>query len=129
MRPIRSFVLRQGRLTKGQEQALEKVWPIYGVEESDSILDPKSLFKNDFPVTLEIGFGNGESLASMAKSSPDTNFIGVEVHKPGIGHLLHLIDELELKNVRVMNGDAVEILENRIPDSSLDCVQLFFPDP
>lgn len=129
MRPVRSFVLRQGRLTKGQKHALENIWPIYGVEESDATLDIESLFQRKGPVTMEIGFGNGVSLASMAKSAPEHNFIGIEVHKPGVGHLLHLVNEYGLSNVRVMNSDAVEIIKNRIPEKSLNCVQLFFPDP
>ncbi len=129
MRPVRSFVLRQGRLTKGQEQALEVVWPIYGIERSDATLDARALFGNDAPITLEIGFGDGVSLATMAQNDPDRNFIGIEVHKPGVGRLLHLINENGLENVRVMDDDAVEIIKKRIPEKSLDRVQLFFPDP
>ena len=129
MRPIRSFVLRQGRLTKGQEQALEKLWPVYGIEQGNTFLEMGSLFVNEAPVTLEIGFGDGVSLATMAKNAPDKNFIGIEVHRPGVGRLLHLIEEYELENVRVMDDDAVEIIKRRIPEVSLDRVQLFFPDP
>jgi len=129
IRPIRSFVLRQGRLTKGQQYALEEIWPIYGIEESTSKLCIESLFQQKGAVTLEIGFGNGVSLASMAKSAPEKNFIGIEVHKPGVGHLLHLVNEYRLNNVRVIDSDAVEVFKNRIPEESLDCVQLFFPDP
>ena len=129
MRPVRSFVLRQGRLTKGQELALDTIWPVYGIERSDSLLDFPSLFGNDAPVTLEIGFGDGVSLATMAQQDPQRNFIGIEVHKPGVGRLLHLIEEKSLSNVRVMDDDAVEIIKQRIPDNSLDRVQLFFPDP
>ena len=129
MRTVRSFVLRQGRLTRGQEQAIENVWPLYGIEREDVLLDLQVLFGNTAPVTLEIGFGDGVSLAKMAKEAPERNFIGIEVHRPGIGRLLHLIDEQALTNVRVMDGDAVEIIKNRIPERSLDRVQLFFPDP
>jgi len=129
MRTVRSFVLRQGRLTRGQEQAIDNVWPVYGVERDDTQLDFKSLFKRTAPVTLEIGFGDGVSLAEMAKSAPERDFIGIEVHRPGVGRLLHLIDEQGLSNVRVMDDDAVEIIKNRIPEMSLDRVQLFFPDP
>ncbi|HIO97769.1 MAG TPA: tRNA (guanosine(46)-N7)-methyltransferase TrmB, partial [Leucothrix sp.] len=93
MRPIRSFVLRQGRLTKSQNQALKNEWPIFGVERGDSLLNIDSLFDNKSPVTLEIGFGNGVSLAEMAERAPDKNFIGIEVHRPGVGRLLHLIKE------------------------------------
>lgn len=129
MRPVRSFVLRQGRLTKGQELALETVWPEYGIERGESQLDLSSLFVNDAPITLEIGFGDGVSLATMAKAEPHRNFIGIEVHRPGVGRLLHLIQEHNLSNVRVMDDDAVEIIKKRIPENSLDRVQLFFPDP
>ena len=129
MRPVRSFVLRQGRLTKGQQHALETVWPIYGIERGDSQLDMIRLFGNSAPVTLEIGFGDGVSLASMAENAPEQNFIGIEVHRPGVGRLLHLIEEKGLKNVRVMDDDAVQIIKQRIPEKSLDRVQLFFPDP
>ena len=128
-RTIRSFVLRQGRLTKGQEYALEFLWPTYGIDQADSILDFKNLFDREAPVTLEIGFGNGDSLADMAKAAPERDFIGIEVHRPGVGRLLHLIKEYELTNLRVINDDAVEILKHRIPKHSLDRVQLFFPDP
>ena len=129
MRPVRSFVLRQGRLTKGQDDALERLWPIYGIERANTILDIDALFGQKAPVTLEIGFGDGVSLARMAEAAPDKNFIGIEVHRPGVGRLLHLIEEKNLSNVRVMDDDAVEIIKNRIPEGSLDCVQLFFPDP
>lgn len=132
-RPIKSFVLRQGRLTKGQQYALENFWPLFGIDIADSqhdvVLDFNALFGNDAPVNLEIGFGNGDSLAQMAKASPNENFIGIEVHGPGVGHLLHLIDEYQLSNVRVMNTDAVEILQTRIPKQSLNRLQLYFPDP
>lgn len=129
MRPVRSFVLRQGRLTKSQALALKNQWPLFGVNGGEGELDFKSLFGNNSPVTLEIGFGNGVSLAAMAEHSPEKNFLGIEVHRPGVGRLLHLINEKELANVRVMDEDAVEIIKNRIPKKSLDCVQLFFPDP
>ncbi len=129
MRPVRSFVLRQGRLTKGQDDALQNIWPVFGIERGDSQLDIANLFESESPVTLEIGFGDGVSLAAMAENAPDKNFIGIEVHKPGVGRLLHLIDEKKLTNVRVMDDDAVQIIKNRIPEASLDRVQLFFPDP
>lgn len=128
-RPIRSFVLRQGRLTKGQQSAMDTYWSQFGVDESDEPLDFAALFGNDNPVTLEIGFGMGGSLAEMAKAAPERNFLGIEVHTPGVGHLLHLVGEYELQNVRVMNYDAAEIIRKRIPNGSLDCVQLYFPDP
>ena len=129
MRPVRSFVLRQGRLTKGQELALETVWPVFGIERGGGLIDFPSLFDNDNGVTLEIGFGDGVSLAKMSENSPEKNFVGIEVHRPGVGRLLHLIQEKELKNIRVMDDDAVQIIKQRIPEKSLERVQLFFPDP
>ncbi len=130
MRPVRSFVLRQGRLTKGQQQALSEYWPRYGIERDKTPLVLGDLFENPAaPVTLEIGFGDGVSLATMAKAAPEQNFIGIEVHRPGVGRLLHLVHEYGLNNVRVMDDDAVEVLKQRIPQCSLDRVQLFFPDP
>ena len=129
MRTVRSFVLRQGRVTKSQELALEAVWPIYGIERGESSLCIDALFEKTATVTLEIGFGDGVSLAAMAKAAPHQNFIGIEVHRPGVGRLLHLIQENELTNLRVMDDDAVQIIKNRIPVDSLDRVQLFFPDP
>ncbi|SDZ83442.1 tRNA (guanine-N(7)-)-methyltransferase [Thiothrix caldifontis] len=128
-RAIKSFVLRQGRVTKAQEEALTNLWPIFGIEPSDTPLDFPTLFGRAAPVTLEIGFGNGDSLAQMAAAAPERDFIGIEVHTPGVGHLLKLIGDRGLQNVRVMNTDAVEILQQRIPVHSLDRVQLFFPDP
>ncbi|MCK5917105.1 MAG: tRNA (guanosine(46)-N7)-methyltransferase TrmB [Cocleimonas sp.] len=128
-RPIRSFVLRQGRLTKGQQYALEHLWPRYGIEIADTQLDFTNLFQREAPITLEIGFGNGESLATMAKAAPERNFLGIEVHRPGVGRLLHLIKEYELSNLRIIHDDAVEVLKRRIPKHSIDTVQLFFPDP
>ncbi len=129
MRTVRSFVLRQGRLTRGQELAIEKVWPIYGIERAETMLSMKALFGRTAPITLEIGFGDGVSLAEMAKVAPEKDFIGIEVHRPGVGRLLHLINEQSLTNVRVMDDDAVEIIKQRVPEKSLDRVQLFFPDP
>ncbi|WP_020558095.1 tRNA (guanosine(46)-N7)-methyltransferase TrmB [Thiofilum flexile] len=128
-RTIRSFVLRTGRLTKGQEQAIETGWSTLGIDEGTSTLDYQALFQRTAPVVFEIGFGNGETLAQMAKAMPEYNFIGVEVHTPGVGHLLHLLQRDQLNNVRVINTDAVEILKQRIAPQSLERVQIFFPDP
>ena len=125
-RTIRSFVLRQGRLTKGQQQALTHLWPIYGVEYN--AISP-IVFEDNKPVVFEIGFGMGASLIEMAKNAPSKNFLGIEVHKPGVGACLMAIEENQLSNLKVMCHDAVEVLENMIPDNSLDKVQIFFPDP
>jgi len=128
-RTIRSFVKREGRLTTGQSQALETQWPLYGIDYSDEPLDFKKLFNRDAETVLEIGFGNGDSLWQMAQASPEKNYIGIEVHRPGAGHLLHLIESSGCTNIRVSNTDAVDVLKNQIPDHSLDRLQLFFPDP
>ena len=128
-RTIKSFILRQGRLTHGQQRALDEQWPVFGIEYEASLLDFETLFGNTNPVILEIGFGNGESLLQMAAENPDQNFIGIEVHRPGVGHLLHLIHEQGIQNLRVMNHDAIDILQNQIPEHSLTRVQLYFPDP
>ncbi len=137
LRTIRSFVLREGRLTPGQQRAFDDLWPRFGLggAADDDLdwqggpLDLSEVFGNDHPVTLEIGFGNGDSLAEMAAAAPQRNFIGVEVHRPGVGHLLLKIEELGLTNLRVMRKDAVQVLERALPAASLDRVQLFFPDP
>ena len=128
-RAIRSFVLRQGRLTKGQESAMQSLWPQFGIEAADTELELAHLFGRTAPITLEIGFGNGESLLQMAQAAPDRDFLGIEVHTPGVGHLLKLMGDTGVTNIRVLNTDAVEILKQRIPAQSLDRVQLFFPDP
>lgn len=128
-REIKSFVRREGRLTPGQQKALDNLWPLWGIDEADTPLDLKTLFGRDNPKVLEIGFGNGASLAEMAANQPDHDFIGVEVHRPGVGQLLKAIDERELTNLRVADTDAVAFLKNRIADSALHRVQLYFPDP
>jgi len=129
LRTVRSFVRREGRLTPGQERALEELWPLYGIDEAEGLIDLEQLFGRKAPIVFEIGFGNGSSLAEMAAKQPDTNFIGVEVHRPGVGHLLKLIKEQGLTNCRVACTDAVELLKHRISDNSLDRLQLYFPDP
>jgi tRNA (guanine-N7-)-methyltransferase len=129
-RPIRSFVLRSGRLTPGQQRAFEEFWPVYGVDFVPSqALDLQDLFGNQHPVYLEIGFGNGESLAQMALAHPERNYLGIEVHPPGVGHLLIRLAELEIENLRIMQHDAIDILRQSIAPDSLAGVQLFFPDP
>lgn len=127
-RRIRSFVRREGRLTPGQQRALDKLWPRYGLP-GDTSLAPSTTFGRSAPLTLEIGFGNGVSLAAMAKQDPESNYVGIEVHRPGVGHLLKQIEADELENIRIYCDDAVEVLENCIDDHSLDRVLLFFPDP
>ena len=129
LRRIRSFVRRQGRLTKGQQLALDQYWPEMGVEFQPEPLDLSQLFGRDAPVVLEIGFGMGASLVTMAQTNPQQNFLGIEVHAPGVGACLASAKEANVENLRVMCHDAVEVLEKMIPDNSLRMVQLFFPDP
>lgn len=129
---IRSFVLRQGRMTSGQERAFETLWPRYGIEiaESSGILDFATLFTPvQQDIVLEIGFGNGESLLSMAEAAPDMGFIGIEVHGPGVGHILMGAEQRNLQNLRIIRADAVRILREHIADNSLARVQIYFPDP
>ncbi|MFK8259712.1 tRNA (guanosine(46)-N7)-methyltransferase TrmB [Erwinia sp. AnSW2-5] len=129
MRRIRSFVRRQGRLTKGQQQALDTLWPVMGVEYQPEPVDLTALFGREAPLVLEIGFGMGASLVAMAASNPHQNFLGIEVHSPGVGACLATAEEAGISNLRVMCHDAVEVLNLMIPDNSLRMVQLFFPDP
>lgn len=129
-RPIRSFVLRQGRLTKGQERALETGWPVYGVEYQHNKLDLSQTFgRAQSKKMLEIGFGMGDATAKIAQTLPDHDFLAVEVHTPGIGGLLKLMQEGNIDNIRIIQHDAVEVLQNMLADQSLDGVHIFFPDP
>jgi tRNA (guanine-N7-)-methyltransferase len=129
MRTIRSFVRREGRLTPGQQKALDNLWPEFGIDDSSDLLDLDQLFGREAPKVLEIGFGNGASLIEMAKQQPELDFIGVEVHRPGVGQLLKAIETEQISNIRVACTDAVELLKQRIPDKALVRVQLYFPDP
>src|ERR1700722_5148372 len=128
-RAIRSFVTRAGRITEAQTRALEVLWPKYGVEFSDVPLDADGLFGRQAPRTVEIGFGNGDNLAAMAAAHPERDYLGIEVHRPGVGRLLLMLEEAHLTNVRVVCHDAVEVLEQQVPAGSLDEVVLLFPDP
>ena len=129
-RRIRSFVLRQGRLTKGQARALETVFPKFGISYKPELLDLNKQFNRaDSKKILEIGFGMGETTAKIAQTLPESDFLAAEVHTPGVGALLKLIDELALTNIRVIQHDVVEVLQNMLADGSLDGVHIFFPDP
>ncbi len=129
-RKIRSYVLREGRLTAGQQRAFETLWPQFGIDFTPGqTLDLPGIFGNPNPVILEIGFGNGTSLAEMASQHPEQNYLGIEVHSPGVGRLLLDIEQRTLNNLRVMRHDAVELLEQGIAPASLAGVYLFFPDP
>jgi tRNA (guanine-N7-)-methyltransferase len=128
-RPIRSYVLRQGRMTEAQQRAFETLWPSYGLTLDEGLLDLPATFGNQQPVTLEIGFGNGEALAQQALNHPERNFLGVEVHSPGVGHLMIRLAEQESANARILQCDAMELLRHHLPAASLSAVLLFFPDP
>ena len=128
-RVIRSFVRRAGRVTPSQKRALETLWPIYGIEYSAEALDFASLFGRAAPVVLEIGFGDGETLVAQASGSPAMDFIGVEVHEPGVGHCLLKAAEAGITNLRISAHDAIEVLHQQVPRGSLTRVNLYFPDP
>ena len=130
LRRIKSYVLREGRLTTGQERALRELWPVWGIEYADSLLDiDKTYGRGGAPLTVEIGFGMGKSLVEMAQKAPERNFLGIEVHTPGIGACLADIRDKGISNLRIAHHDAVEVFNNMIPDGSVDTLQLFFPDP
>lgn len=128
-RDVRSFVLRTGRVTASQNKALEQYWPRYGLQVVDGALDFERLLGNSRPVVLEIGYGMGDSLLQMAQQEADKNFIGVEVHPPGVGRLINEAARLGLTNLRTYCADALDVLSLCIPDASLERVQLYFPDP
>ena len=128
-RPIRSYVLRSGRLTDAQAKAIQEYWQQYVVPFDGRQLDLNTLFDRPAPVVVEIGFGMGDSLLAMALANPQLNYLGIEVHKPGIGKLLLGISNAGAGNLRMINHDAREVMEQGIPDGSLAGVQVFFPDP
>ncbi len=129
-RRIRSFVLRQGRLTRGQARALETGLPQFGINYSPEIIDLNAKFnRSESKKILEIGFGMGETTAKIAQTLHDCDFLAAEVHTPGVGALLKLIEELALTNIRIIQHDVVEVLQNMLAEASLDGVHIFFPDP
>lgn len=129
-RRIRSFILRQGRLTKGQERALQEAWPQFGIEFAQQTLDLNQTFaRADSKKILEIGFGMGDATAKIAQTLPDCDFLAVEVHTPGVGSLLKLMQESDIHNIRIVQHDAVEVLQQMLTDGALDGVHIFFPDP
>ena len=128
-RTIKSFVMRAGRMTEGQQRGLEQGWPKFGLEIENGLRDFDEVFGRSAPRTFEIGFGMGHSTLEMAAAAPDQDFIGVEVHKPGVGALLSGLVSQKLNNVRVYSCDALEVLRDCVADASLDRVLLFFPDP
>jgi tRNA (guanine-N7-)-methyltransferase len=128
-RPIRSYVRREGRITVAQCRALSEYWGQYGIELGYGPLDLAAEFGRDARRVLEIGFGDGEPLARTAAATPESDYLGIEVHRPGIGHLLLRAHALGLSNLRVINGDAVEVVTVALADASFDRIQVYFPDP
>lgn len=128
-KPIRSFVIRQGRMTQSQKNALEKYWDTYGLSLEDGQINAAEVFGRSKPLVLEIGYGMGSSLVEMAALSPELDFIGVEVHSPGVGSLLHGASERSLTNLRTYMADATDVLRECIAESSLQRIQIYFPDP
>ena len=128
-RPVRSFVRREGRMTTAQTRALEDLSSVYGVPESPEMFDVGALFSTCRPITLEIGFGDGQHLQQLAADHPEQGFIGIEAYRPGIGRLLHGIADEELNNLRVLIGDAEDIVPRRFPRCSLQHILVLFPDP
>ena len=128
-RAVRSYKLRGRRITEGQQEAWDRLWPIFGIEQSNQLINFAEIFPDANRVIMEIGFGMGEATALIAKADPTTGYLANEVHRPGIGKLLSRIEENELANLRTIEGDAFEILAEMVADESLDGVHLFFPDP
>lgn len=128
-RTVRSFVVRAGRMTVAQDRAWTELWPRYGIETSGEPVDFKANFGRTAPLTLEVGFGNGESLLALAAAHPERDYVGIEVHRPGIGHLMLRAEELGLGNVRAICRDAVEVLQQCVAPDSLAELLLYFPDP
>lgn len=129
LRLIRSFVRREGRMTDAQRHALDALWPRYGIDPGEDLLDLDAPFGRRAPRLLEIGFGMGDALLEMAERHPENDYLGIEVHRPGVGRVLARLEEKGLRNVRVICADAVEVLRKGIPDGNLESVYLFFPDP
>ena len=128
-RSIRSFVTRAGRITPAQQRALAELWPKYGIAFMPELLDVSALFGRHAPRTLEIGFGNGENLLALARAHSQRDFLGIEVHRPGVGRLLLALEACALANVRVICHDAVEVLAQQIAPQSLEEILILFPDP
>jgi tRNA (guanine-N7-)-methyltransferase len=127
--PVRSFVLRQGRISNAQRRACEALLPKYGIPFKPGLIDLDHIFDRSSPKILEIGFGMGESTAAIAQSHPDNDYLAIEVHTPGVGSLLHQIETLELTNLRIIQHDAIEVLQHMLDSGCLDSVHIFFPDP
>ena len=129
-RPIRSYVLRTGRLTNGQQDAIQSLWSKYGIDATDhSTINQETHFGRDTQFILEIGFGMGTSLAEMASNDPNSDYLGIEVHTPGLGNLLKLIDDQGIQNLKVMSEDATDMLSRHVTDETFDKIHIYFPDP
>jgi tRNA (guanine-N7-)-methyltransferase len=128
-RPIRSFVLRQGRMSIAQQRAYDQLQSVYGIPYASQAIDLNATYQRSAPKILEIGFGMGDATATIAAEHPENDYLGIEVHGPGVGSLLNQIEQRELQNLRIIQHDAVEVLRDMIPDASLAGVHIFFPDP
>ncbi len=129
VRKIQSFVRRSGRLTLGQKAGLFDLWPKFGIDAPTGLIDLNNEFEKNQAITLEIGFGNGDSLLEMATNMPNQNFLGIEVYEAGVGRLINEANKRQLTNLKIIKEDAVEVLKYCIKDDSFDTFQLFFPDP
>lgn len=129
MRTIKSYVKRKGRITEGQNQAINTLWTKYGIDYSKEFLNFPFIFNNNNPVHLEIGFGDGESLIKQAVSNFEKNYIGIEVHDPGIGRCLMNIKKHNLTNIMISSHDAIEVINDQIKENTLERINLYFPDP
>ncbi|MDO6460561.1 tRNA (guanosine(46)-N7)-methyltransferase TrmB [Granulosicoccaceae sp. 1_MG-2023] len=128
-RSVRSFVVRSGRITEAQQRAMAECWPRYGIDYREAPIDWAAEFGREAPLWIEIGFGNGIQTAAIAEKHPEINVLGIEVHLPGVGHLLNLAEKNALSNLRIMRHDAVEVLQNCVLPAQAERILLFFPDP
>lgn len=129
LKPIRSFVRRQRQLSPNKQKIFDAMWLKYGLDTTTNPISPKKIFGRSAPLTLEIGCGNGETIFSLAQKYPEQDFIGIEIHKPGIAYLFDLLKKHPLNNIRIYNEDSVIVLDQCIPDSILDKILILFPDP
>ena len=128
-RTIRSFVKRDSRLTKAQQLALDNYWDKHGIDFNNELIDLYSLFKRPAPIVMDIGVGTGDTTFHHAETHMENNYLAIEVHKPGIGRLLNAIESKKLNNIKIINHDVIEVLENQIPEQCLSQIFIFFPDP
>ena len=128
-REIKSYILRPGRITEGQKKAIETLMPLYGIKKSEKRINLQKYFNKQSPIFINIGFGDGKELIDLSTRNPNKNFLGIEVHSPGIGKLLLSIKKLKIENIRIINGDAIEVIRDMIEDETIAGINLFFPDP